>query len=135
MFTLKMLVEARLILEEGVPETRAVDLGPMAGAGLDPRRGILPPFMRADITGLDVVLEQLENEAERHGERFESPAILRRLVGQDGLGQKSGQWFFPWPRPDEGFADGPVKLETRGEIGLAWLGYPPANSRSPGGTG
>src|SRR5205085_11875320 len=52
LFTLKMLVEACLIVEEGVAETRAVDLGLMAGAGLDPRRGILPPFMKADITGL-----------------------------------------------------------------------------------
>src|SRR3954468_15289100 len=131
LFTLKMLVEACLILEEGVAETRAVDLGLMAGAGLDPRRGILPPFMKADITGLDVVLEQLENAVEKHGERFAPPAVLRRLVAQGRLGQKSGQGFFPWPRPDEGFAEGPVKLETRGEIAIAWLDNPPANSLSP----
>jgi enoyl-CoA hydratase/3-hydroxyacyl-CoA dehydrogenase len=131
LFTLKMLVEACLILEEGVAETRAVDLGLMAGAGLDPRRGILPPFMKADITGLDVVLEQLENAVEKHGERFAPPAILRRLVAQGRLGQKSGQGFFPWPRPDEGFADGPVKLETRGDTAIAWLDNPPANSLSP----
>ena len=33
----------------------------MAGAGLDPRRGLLPPFMKADIEGLDDVLERLES--------------------------------------------------------------------------
>ena len=131
LFTLKMLVEACLVLEEGVATTRAIDLGLMAGAGLDPRRGILPPFMKADITGLDVVLEQLEEAEEKYGDRFEPPAILRRLVGQGRLGQKTGQGFFPWPRPDEGFADGPVKLETRGEIAIAWLDNPPANSLSP----
>src|SRR3954454_10641007 len=131
LFTLKMLVEACLILEEGVAETRAVDLGLMAGAGLDPRRGILPPLMKADITGLDVVLEQLENAVETYGERFEPPAILRRLVAQGRLGQKSGQGFFPWPRPDQAFADGPVKLETRGDTAIAWLDNPPANSLSP----
>src|SRR3954454_10117689 len=131
LFTLKMLVEACLILEEGVAETRAVDLGLMAGAGLDPRRGILPPLMKADITGLDVVLEQLENAVETYGERFEPPAILRRLVAQGRLGQKSGQGFFPWQLPDEGFADGPVKLETRGDTAIAWLDNPPANSLSP----
>ena len=76
LFTLKMLVEACLILEEGVAETRAIDLGLMAGAGLDPRRGIMPPLMRADVTGLDVVLEQLENLQEKHGDRFEPPALL-----------------------------------------------------------
>jgi len=131
LFSLKLLVEACLVLEEGVAETRAVDLGLMAGAGMDPRRGILPPFLKADITGLDVVLEQLESAQEKHGERFAPPAILRRLVAQGRLGQKSGQGFFPWPRPDEGFADGPVKLETRGEIAVAWLDNPPANSLSP----
>jgi enoyl-CoA hydratase/3-hydroxyacyl-CoA dehydrogenase len=130
LFTAKMLVEACLVLEEGVAATRAIDLGLMAGAGLDPRRGILPPFMKADITGLDVVLEQLEDFEERYGERFEPPAILRRLVAQGRLGQKAGQGFFPWPRPDEG-SDGPVKLETRGDVAIAWLDNPPANSLSP----
>src|SRR3954447_22909594 len=100
-FGLKALVEACLILEEGVASTRAIDLGMMAGAGLDPRRGILPPLMRADITGLDGALEQLESLEERHGERFAPPLILRRLVAQGRLGQRSGQGFFPWPRPDE----------------------------------
>src|SRR3954469_20282094 len=129
-FGLKALVEACLILEEGVCSTRAIDLGLMAGAGLDPRRGILPPLMKADITGLDVVLEQLETASEQHGERFTPPAILRRLVAQGRLGQRSGQGFFPWPRPDEG-SDGPIKVETRGDIAIAWLDNPPANSLSP----
>src|SRR3954463_836653 len=40
LFTLKMIVEACLVLEEGVCETRAVDLGLMAGAGVDFRRAL-----------------------------------------------------------------------------------------------
>jgi enoyl-CoA hydratase / 3-hydroxyacyl-CoA dehydrogenase len=131
LMALKALVEACLVLEEGVAQTRAIDLGMMAGAGMDPRRGILPPLMRADVTGLDVLLEQLESAAEQHGDRFEPPAILRRLVGQGRLGQKSGQGFFPWPRPDEGWGEGPVLLETRGDVAIAWLNNPPANSLSP----
>ena len=131
LLTLKTLVEACLILEEGAAEARAIDLGMMAGAGLDPRRGLLPPLMKADITGLDVVLEQLEAATEEHGERFAPPTILRRLVAQGRLGQKAGQGFFPWPRPDEAFADGPVKLETRGDVAIVWLDNPPANSISP----
>src|SRR5215212_7197285 len=130
LFTAKMLVEACLVLEEGVAETRAIDLGLMAGAGLDPRRGIMPPLLKADITGLDVVYEQLERFSETYGERFTPPAILRRLVAQGRLGQKSGQGFFPWPRPDEG-SEGPVQLETRGPLAIAWLNNPPANSLSP----
>jgi enoyl-CoA hydratase/3-hydroxyacyl-CoA dehydrogenase len=126
----KAVLEACLVLEEGIANTRAIDLGMMAGAGMDPRRGLMPPLMKADITGLDVVLERLEQLEEQHGERFAPPAILKRLVGQGRLGQKSGQGFFPWPRPDEG-SEGPVQRETRGDYAIAWLNNPPANSLSP----
>ncbi len=67
LLTLKTFVEACLVLEEGVATHRDIDVGMMAGAGLDPRRGLLPPFMKADGEGLDVVLERLENASERHG--------------------------------------------------------------------
>ena len=89
MLTLKTFVEACLVLEEGVATHRDIDFGLMAGAGLDPRRGLLPPFMKADIEGLDVILERLENAAEKHGERFTPPTMLRRLVAQGRLGAKS----------------------------------------------
>ena len=52
---LKALVESCLVLEEGVCTVRDIDLGMMAGAGMDPRRGIFPPFMAADAAGLDEV--------------------------------------------------------------------------------
>jgi enoyl-CoA hydratase/3-hydroxyacyl-CoA dehydrogenase len=44
---------------------------------------------------------------------------------------KSGQGFFPYARPDAGWDDSPVKLETRDQIAIAWLDRPPANSISP----
>ena len=128
---LKAVREACLVLEEGVAEARAIDLGMMAGAGMDPRRGILPPLMRSDIEGLDVVLEKMERAYNDHGDRFAPPAILRRLVAQGRLGQKSGQGFFPWPQPSEGFTDPPVQLEKRDGYAIAWLNNPPANSLSP----
>jgi enoyl-CoA hydratase/3-hydroxyacyl-CoA dehydrogenase len=52
-------------------------------------------------------------------------------VAQGRLGKKTGQGFFPYPRPDAGWDDGPVRLETRGETAIAWLDNPPANSISP----
>jgi enoyl-CoA hydratase/3-hydroxyacyl-CoA dehydrogenase len=35
------------------------------------------------------------------------------------------------PRPDAGWDEGPVKLETRGAVAIAWLDRPPANSLAP----
>ncbi|MGH2951534.1 MAG: 3-hydroxyacyl-CoA dehydrogenase/enoyl-CoA hydratase family protein [Solirubrobacterales bacterium] len=128
---LKAVVEACLLLEEGVCTVRDIDLGMMAGAGMDPRRGIFPPFMGADLAGLDEVLAGLERAQEEHGERFAPPRILKRLVAQGRLGQKSGQGFYPYPQPDEGDQTDTVKLETRGEVAIAWLVNPPMNAVSP----
>src|SRR5439155_19142297 len=114
LFSLKMLVEACLILEEGVANTRAIDLGLMAGAGLDPRRGILPPLLKADVTGLDVVLEQLEDFEERYGERFAPPAVLRGR-GPQGRARPNGrQGLLPRPRPPQRVRGCPVNLAARG---------------------
>jgi enoyl-CoA hydratase / 3-hydroxyacyl-CoA dehydrogenase len=131
LWTLKAFVEACLVLEEGVCTAREIDLGLMAGAGLDPRRNLFPPFWKADLEGLDTYLEKLERLEESHGERFAPPLILRRLVSQGRLGLKSGQGFYAYPRPDEGDQPDTVKLETRGEVAIAWLANPPMNAISP----
>jgi enoyl-CoA hydratase / 3-hydroxyacyl-CoA dehydrogenase len=125
-FTLKALVESCLVLEEGVASMKDIDLGMIAGAGVIP-----PPFARADQIGLDEVLSKLERAEREWGGHFEPPRILRRLVAQGRLGVKSGQGFFPYARPDAGWAESPVKLETRERIAIAWLDRPPANSLSP----
>ncbi len=132
MFSLKALVEACLILEEGVCTVREIDLGMMAGAGLDPRRGLFPPFWKADIDGLDVTLERLENLTEKHPDRFSVPVTLKRLVAQGRTGYAAGQGFYAYPRPDEGDQTETIKLETReGGFAIAWLANMPMNSISP----
>src|SRR5215210_6636873 len=126
-FTLKAFVESCLVLEEGVATIRDIDLAMMTGFGIIP-----PPFARADATGLDEVLSSLERAQAEWGDAFEPPLILRRLVAHGRLGQKTGQGFFPYPKPDDGFDQGEaVKLQTRDEIAIAWLSNPPANSISP----
>ena len=125
-FTLKAFVEACIVLEEGVATVRDIDVGMMMGTGMVP-----PPFARADARGLDEVLAALERAEGEWGEAFAPPDMLRRLVAQGRLGQKTGQGFFPYPRPDADAASGPVKLETRGDTAIAWLDSPPANSLSP----
>jgi enoyl-CoA hydratase/3-hydroxyacyl-CoA dehydrogenase len=126
-FSLKAFVESCLVLEEGVATIRDIDLAMMTGFGIIP-----PPFARADATGLDEVLAALERAQAEYGDDFEPPLILRRLVAQGRLGQKTGQGFFPYPQPDDGFEQGEtVQLETRGGTAIAWLRNPPANSISP----
>src|SRR5256714_13141674 len=125
-FGLKALVESCLVLEDGIAGIKDIDIGMMAGAGIVPG-----PFARADEQGLDEVLAGLERAQSEWGEHFAPPLILRRLVAQGRLGKKTGQGFFPYPRPDSGWDEGPVKLETRDGIAIAWLDNPPANSISP----
>src|SRR5436190_19870611 len=132
LLTLKTFVEACLVLEEGVATHRDIDFGLMAGAGMDPRRGLLPPFMRADTEGLDTILERMEIAQERYGERFAPPVILRRLVAQGRLGQAAGQGFYAYPRPDSEQPAELITLETRAEgIAIAWLANGQMNSSSP----
>jgi len=132
LWSMKALREALLVLEEGVCTVREIDLGLMAGAGLDPRRGLMPPFWKADIEGLDVALEKMERLEERYGEeRFGVPVTLRRLVAQGRLGIAAGQGFYAWARPDEGEQRETVKLETRGDVAIAWLSNAPMNAISP----
>jgi enoyl-CoA hydratase / 3-hydroxyacyl-CoA dehydrogenase len=131
LLTLKTFVEACLVLEEGVATHRDIDVGMMAGAGLDPRRGLLPPFMKADVEGLDAVLERLERAAERHGERFAPPLTLRRLVAQGRLGVTSGHGFYPYAQADDDQPGEVVKLETRGDVAIAWLDNGQMNAIAP----
>jgi enoyl-CoA hydratase / 3-hydroxyacyl-CoA dehydrogenase len=145
LLSLKTFIEACLVLEEGVATHRDIDFGMMAGAGLDPRRGLMPPFMKADVEGLETLLERMENAAETHGERFTPPTILRRLVAQGRLGQSSGQGFYAYPRADAEQPAEVIKLETLsgdsaragfggeedGRVAIAWLANGQMNSISP----
>src|SRR5688500_9060757 len=85
---LKTLVEACLVLEEGVASAKDIEVGMMMGAGILPG-----PFARADEAGLDTILEQLERAQTEWGDAFEPPTVLRRLVAQGRLGKKAGQGF------------------------------------------
>jgi len=125
-FGLKALVETCLVVQEGVAETKDAEIGMMAGAGIMPG-----PLARADERGLDDVVEALEGARSEWGDAFDPPDLLRRLVAQGRLGKKSGQGFFPYPRPDDGQSRETLQLETRGEVAVVWLNRPPANALSP----
>ena len=129
---LKAIVEACLVLEEGVCTVRDIDLGMMAGAGMDPRRGIFPPFMGADMLG------PRRRPREARGGRGGARRALRAADAcssasspRAASGPKTGQGFYAYPQPDEGEQTDTVKLETRGDVAIAWLANPPMNAISP----
>jgi enoyl-CoA hydratase/3-hydroxyacyl-CoA dehydrogenase len=126
-FQLKSLVEACLLVEEGVAQIKDIDMGMMMGAGIIPG-----PFAAADERGLDDILAALERAQEQWGEWFEPPTLLRRLVAQGRLGKKTGQGFYPYPAEDAQTKE-TVALETRddGRIAILWLNRPPMNPLSP----
>jgi enoyl-CoA hydratase/3-hydroxyacyl-CoA dehydrogenase len=126
-FQLKAFTEAAMLVDEGVASTKDVDLGMMMGAGILPG-----PLARADEAGLDVMLERLELAEREWGDGFAAPPLLKRLVNQGRLGKKTGQGFFFYPQPDDGFEQKEtILLETRGELALLWLNRPPTNPISP----
>jgi enoyl-CoA hydratase / 3-hydroxyacyl-CoA dehydrogenase len=126
-FQLKSLVEACLLVEEGVATIKDIDMGMMMGAGIIPG-----PFAAADERGLDDIVQALESAQEKWGDWFEPPVLLRRLVAQGRLGKKSGQGFYPYPAEDAE-AKETVLLEWRdeGRIAILWLNRPPMNPLSP----
>ena len=100
------------MLEEGVATIRDIDLGDDDRRPASSRRRSRAPMPPASTTSWRRSSARRPSGASD----FEPPLILRRLVAQGRLGQKAGQGFFPYPRPDDGFEQGEtVKLETRGD--------------------
>ena len=59
-------------------------------------RHAMGPLRTGDLVGLDVRLAIAEHLAGVYGERFEPPALLRKLVEEGKLGRKSGEGFYRW---------------------------------------
>jgi enoyl-CoA hydratase/3-hydroxyacyl-CoA dehydrogenase len=126
-FQLKSLVEACLLVEEGVAAVKDIDIGMMMGAGIIPG-----PFAAADERGLDEIVQALESAPESWGAWTEPPVLLRRLVAQGRLGKKTGQGFYAYPSPDAEQKE-TLLLDWRddGRVAIVWLNRPPMNPLSP----
>ena len=89
-----LLAEAMRALEEGLATREDIDAG--ARVGLNHPMG---PLELADFIGLDVCLGIMEVLHEGlGGEHFRPPDVLRGLVGEGKLGQKTGEGFYRYPR-------------------------------------
>ena len=102
----------------------------MAGAGLDPRRGLFPPFWKADLEGLDTMLEKLE-KLPRSARRALRAAADPEAPGRPGPPRAEvGPGLLRLPAA-RGGRRRTVKLEKRGDVAIAWLANPPMNAISP----
>ncbi len=89
------LAEAMRAYEQDLGTAEDIDTG--ARVGLNHPMG---PLELADFIGLDVCLGIMEVLDEGFGlDQFSPPAILRSLVQDGHLGQKTGRGFYVYPRP------------------------------------
>ena len=84
-------LEAIRMVEEGVAEAAEIDRGMMLGY-----RHPIGPLRLTDLVGLDVRLSISEYLAAELGDRFAPPDLLRSLVADGHLGQKTGRGFYVW---------------------------------------
>lgn len=84
-------LEAIRMLEEGVASAEDIDKAMELGY-----RHPMGPLRLTDLVGLDVRLGIAEYLAEQLGERFAPPRLLREMVEEGRLGQKSGRGFHDW---------------------------------------
>jgi len=85
-------LEAIRMLEEEVASAEDIDKAMTLGYNHP-----MGPLRLTDLVGLDVRLHIAEGLSRSLGARFEPPALLRRMVAEGRLGQKSGQGFYKWP--------------------------------------
>lgn len=86
-------LEAIRMVEEGVASAEDIDKGMVLGYKYP-----VGPLKLTDMVGLDVRLAIAEYLHSQLGDRFEPPALLRRMVAEGKLGQKSGEGFYKWEK-------------------------------------
>jgi 3-hydroxybutyryl-CoA dehydrogenase len=86
-------LEAIRMVEEGVASAEDIDKGMVLGYKYP-----IGPLKLTDMVGLDVRLAIAEYLHSQLGDRFEPPALLRKMVADGKLGQKSGEGFYKWEK-------------------------------------
>ena len=86
-------LEAIRMVEEGVASADDIDKGMVLGYKYP-----IGPLKLTDMVGLDVRLAIAEYLHSQLGDRFEPPALLRTMVAEGKLGQKSGEGFYKWEK-------------------------------------
>lgn len=86
-------LEAIRMVEEGVASPSDIDKALELGYNHP-----MGPLRLGDLVGLDIRLGVAEYLFSKLGERFRPPALLRTMVAEGRLGQKTGQGFYKWDK-------------------------------------
>ena len=90
-------MEAIRMVEQGVASPEDIDKAMVLGY-----RHPVGPLRLTDMVGLDVRMNIGEHLATALGNpAFQPPALMRRMVADGKLGQKSGEGFYRWGTPQE----------------------------------
>jgi 3-hydroxybutyryl-CoA dehydrogenase len=92
---------SRLGLTLGLEAIRMVESGVASAEDIDAAMTLgykhpIGPLKLTDLVGVDVRLAIAEHLAETLGERFEPPQLMRDMVAEGKLGEKSGEGFYVW---------------------------------------
>ncbi len=91
-----MFNEAARCVEEGIADTKDIDMAVIAGLGMTYHGERLGPLALADKLGLDVVVAGLEDFEKKYGPRFHPADKLYELVKEGRLGEKTKGGFLEY---------------------------------------
>ncbi len=86
-------LEAIRMVEEGVASPADIDKALELGYNHP-----MGPLRLGDLVGLDIRLGVAEYLYAKLGDRFRPPDLLKRMVAEGKLGQKTGQGFYQWDK-------------------------------------
>jgi 3-hydroxybutyryl-CoA dehydrogenase len=86
-------LEAIRMVEEEVASPEDIDKALVLGYNHP-----MGPLRLGDLVGLDIRLGVAEYLHGKLGERFRPPALLKKMVAEGRLGQKTGQGFYRWEK-------------------------------------
>jgi 3-hydroxybutyryl-CoA dehydrogenase len=86
-------LEAIRMVEEEVASPEDIDKALVLGYNHP-----MGPLRLGDLVGLDIRLGVAEYLHGKLGERFRPPALLKRMVAEGRLGQKTGEGFYRWEK-------------------------------------
>lgn len=90
-------LEAIRMVEEGVASARDIDTAMTLGYNHP-----MGPLRLGDLVGLDIRLGVAEYLHSKLGDRFRPPELLRQMVSDNRLGQKTGRGFYDWTDETKG---------------------------------